>query len=291
MHRAAAAAAAVVGTYALRRETFRRAGGSYLVPAAAAAAAVAACASKVSEGRRQEASSSLLLCKGSKEIFEPGQAIGEGLKSEIWKKKHQNVTVLELEEGSPVLPLLSHLRKGDTPPSTYSMYADRLMRALLEVAFMNLPLDEEAIFETGTGSQMQAPQLEDGVVIGVIMLNSDGGNSKHSVWKTAVRDTFPEALQGWISVTNISHLDKCEIPKNLEEASILLLSGEVGEAEPVLAALEALSDAGIEAENVSLVCPVISLEACNALTKEASDMQIIAGAVDPETGKCFDCRI
>lgn len=35
--------------------------------------------------------------------YEPGQAIGAGLKSELWKGNHSNLTILETGEDTPVL--------------------------------------------------------------------------------------------------------------------------------------------------------------------------------------------
>lgn len=35
--------------------------------------------------------------------FEPGQAVGVGIKAEMWKTKHPNLTVLETGEDTPVL--------------------------------------------------------------------------------------------------------------------------------------------------------------------------------------------
>lgn len=35
--------------------------------------------------------------------YEPGQSVGVGIKAEMWKKNHPNLTVLETGEDSPVL--------------------------------------------------------------------------------------------------------------------------------------------------------------------------------------------
>ena len=35
--------------------------------------------------------------------YEPGQAVGVGIKAEMWKTKHPNLTVLETGEDTPVL--------------------------------------------------------------------------------------------------------------------------------------------------------------------------------------------
>lgn len=35
--------------------------------------------------------------------YEPGQAVGVGIKAEMWKTKHPNLTVLETGDDTPVL--------------------------------------------------------------------------------------------------------------------------------------------------------------------------------------------
>lgn len=40
---------------------------------------------------------------GVDDPYEPGQAVGVGIKAEMWKTKHPNLTILETIEDSPVL--------------------------------------------------------------------------------------------------------------------------------------------------------------------------------------------
>lgn len=43
-------------------------------------------------------------CDGvSGDAYEPGQAVGVGIKAEMWKTKHPNLTILETGEDTPVL--------------------------------------------------------------------------------------------------------------------------------------------------------------------------------------------
>lgn len=42
--------------------------------------------------------------------YEPGQAVGVGIKAEMWKTKHPNLTVLETGEDTPVLVRFSFVR-------------------------------------------------------------------------------------------------------------------------------------------------------------------------------------
>lgn len=39
----------------------------------------------------------------SDDAYEPGQAVGVGIKAEMWKTKHPNLTILETVEDTPVL--------------------------------------------------------------------------------------------------------------------------------------------------------------------------------------------
>lgn len=52
-------------------------------------------------------------------------------------------------------------------------------------------------------------------------------------------------------------------------------SQQVGYAQPVLAALERLEQAGVEDEDVTLVSVVISKDALETLTEEAEDMKVV----------------
>ncbi len=56
----------------------------------------------------------------------------------------------------------------------------------------------------------------------------------------------------------------------------LTLLPQVGYAQPVLAALERLEQAGVEDEDVTLVSVVISKDALETLTTEVEDMKVVS---------------
>lgn len=49
-------------------------------------------------------------------VYEPGQAVGEGLRGELWKARHENVDILELQEegGENIKRLLTIVRSNES---------------------------------------------------------------------------------------------------------------------------------------------------------------------------------
>ncbi|CAN0433053.1 unnamed protein product, partial [Laminaria digitata] len=86
---------------------------------------------------------------------------------------------------------------------------------------------------------------------------------------------FPSFERGCLHVRGLTRGSGRELPRNMQGKQVLLLTPVVGYAQPVLAALERLEQAGVSHEDVTLVSVVISKEALETLTEEAGNMQVV----------------
>eukprot|EP00611_Tribonema_gayanum_P023632 TRINITY_DN5004_c0_g1_i1.p2 TRINITY_DN5004_c0_g1~~TRINITY_DN5004_c0_g1_i1.p2 ORF type:complete len:348 (-),score=139.93 TRINITY_DN5004_c0_g1_i1:1770-2813(-) len=247
----------------------------------------------------------LAQCKDKKrvgeKVYSPGKAVGEGLKGEIWKAKHPDVTMLDTMEDSPALMLLSHVRSAETTGAAFVSYTDRLLRLLLDAACLALPNDDEAEFDVPGGARA-AGQLStvDGKVYAVTLLQDGedlqlpllgpllpGDKARRGLWGKAVADTFQATgvAFGHIAVKDAMHVDARSVPADIKDAeAVLLLASELAGAEPVLAALEHLQEMGVDVDNVVLVCATISKAACEKASAQAKGLNIVTAAVDPDVG-------
>ncbi|CAM9858976.1 unnamed protein product [Scytosiphon promiscuus] len=249
--------------------------------AAAAAVAVAAAALHSCVGASADAAECASADGISKDPYEPGQSVGVGIKAEMWKKNHPNLTVLETGEDSPVLGLMSVVRNVETEGTAFYSAANRLLRQLLDFAEMGFPNDEEAVFETPANVMMQGVLPENGVEVCAISLYLE--NEPCGVFDFELDAAFPFYERGCLRVRGLTRGSSKELPRNMKGKQVLLLAPVVGYVQPVMAALERLEQAGVEDEDVTLVSVVISKDALEILTEEAEDMRVVCAAMDGET--------
>ncbi|CAN0000597.1 unnamed protein product [Ectocarpus sp. 12 AP-2014] len=257
--------------------------GSALAAAAAAtlAAASAAAAALNSFGGGSTSVAGCSSADGVDDPYEPGQAVGVGIKAEMWKTKHPNLTILETIEDSPVLGLMSVVRNVETDGGAFLSAANRLMRQLLDFADMGFPNDDEAVFATPARVMMAGVLPEDDVNVCAISLYLE--NEPCGVFDMELDAAFPSFERGSLRVRGLTRGSSRELPRDMQGKQILLLAPVVGYAQPVLAALERLEQAGVEDENVTLVSVVISKDALETLTEEVEDMRVVCSAMDGET--------
>ncbi|CAM9907851.1 unnamed protein product [Pylaiella littoralis] len=265
------------------------AGGNGSVPAAAAAAAVVAAASAAALNSCVGGTSTVSECSAaaaadaSGEAYEPGHAVGKGIKSEMWKTKHPNLTILETGEDTPVLGLMSVVRNIETEGAHFVSAANRLMRQLLDYAEMGFPNDEEAEFDTPADVRMQARGVLPEGDLNVCAVSLYLENEPCGVFDQELDAAFPSYERGNLRVRGLTRGSAKELPRNLQGKQILLLAPVVAYAQPVLAALERLEQAGVEDGDVTLVSVVISKDALEMLTEEVEEMKVVCAAMDGET--------
>eukprot|EP00903_Cladosiphon_okamuranus_P012864 g12016.t1 len=248
------------------------------VAALVAASAVAALSSCVAGSAATVAECSAV--NGIDDPYEPGQAVGVGIKAEMWKTKHPNLTVLETADDTPVLGLMSVVRNIETDGAAFFYAANRLMRQLLDYAEMGFPNDDEAVFATPARVMMQGILPEDDVNVCAISVYLE--HEPCGVFDYELDAAFPSFERGSLRVRGLTRGSSRELPRNMQGKQVLLLAPVVGYAQPILAALERLEQAGVEDEDVTLLSVVISKDALELLTDEAEDMKVCA-AMDGET--------
>lgn len=94
-------------------------------------------------------------------VYESCQAIGDGLRAEIWKARHSNIEVLE-PESEPIQLLITKIRNAETSGADFKFYVDRLLALLVEIALGSIDSDE-AEFVSPHGYKYQGLDYEDGL--------------------------------------------------------------------------------------------------------------------------------
>ncbi|CAM9931551.1 unnamed protein product [Ectocarpus sp. 13 AM-2016] len=252
--------------------------GSALAAAAAAtlAAASAAAAALNSFGGGSTSVPGCSSADGVDDPYEPGQAVGVGIKAEMWKTKHPNLTILETMEDSPVLVrLLTFLRRSQ--PNSKRQHFRRTSAYLQGV--YSLLASYGSVRATRnvnncTAYFWQGVLPEDDVNVCAISLYLE--NEPCGVFDMELDAAFPSFERGSLRVRGLTRGSSRELPRDMQGKQILLLAPVVGYAQPVLAALERLEQAGVEDDNVTLVSVVISKDALETLTEEVEDMRVVS---------------
>ncbi len=222
---------------------------------------------------------------------------------------------LDMVEGvGSVTTLLCTLRKSDVPPRVFchtggsrlrmpccniyiyifklmriiTTVANRLLRALLEASYLELPLNEEVVFTTFNGKKMRGPLLEPFTTEVTVLVVLDKNDDMSHVWDAALEDTFLNWKCGSI-LLNEQH-EVCVKSSNVsdipEDGFILLLVGEVATPESVLtAAGYLLQKKNASEEKIIVLSPCTSRSAIEIISLSLPKARIIVGAIDPESYK------
>ncbi|ETV75413.1 hypothetical protein, variant [Aphanomyces astaci] len=97
-------------------------------------------------------------------IYESGQVLGRGVKLELWKAKHKNVDVLDLESET-IQTGLTRVRDFNATGAKFVHVANKLLRNVLESALTQLPNDEDTVVTTPLGHKVKGVDYEEGVTV------------------------------------------------------------------------------------------------------------------------------
>ena len=212
--------------------------------------------------------------------YGPCDAVGDGLRGEIWKRKHDNLNILELEDNEIVTRLMTVLRNKDTPTEEFRAVADRVLAYVMEAVVAGLD-DEEVTVQTDSGVEYTGPVTELGEVAAV------GIKSGCAAAEAALRATIPAVSVYSANFTKSADGQKevadTDLPKHLKGVNtVVLLAPVLPSAQAVSAMMEELASRGVPAEKVVIACLTLSPEAAEELTKRG--LNVVSASIEAGRG-------
>mmetsp|Transcript_14942 Transcript_14942/g.47637 ORF Transcript_14942/g.47637 Transcript_14942/m.47637 type:complete len:289 (+) Transcript_14942:10-876(+) len=213
-------------------------------------------------------------------VYEPGQAVGEGLRGELWKARHENVDVLELQEegGENIKRLLTIVRSKESKGQVFRFGIQRMIRTLVDSAFSTLPIEEVEV-ETPDGYKYQGLDLSPEVKLcGIAM----------SVARNKYLDKeFAQCLDGaptaTVSVEVGGRRAKVAfqgLPEDVADRHVFVLDANLRSGRRCVATIDHLIRRGVDPEKITVLAVVASRDAIEAICNHSSDVKVVVGAMD-----------
>ena len=251
-------------------------------------------------------SSSLFLLHSEEDApdaYGTGMAIGEGLKGEIWKGRHANVNILDMEV-EPFEWLLNHVRlAGDEEEApSFPVYLEAALQMLLAYGIQDLNGDDDddgnkgkeggeeeddGPFKTATGTYYEGDLFSKEERQGTLFVwavPSSSSPSSSPLFSNVVDRLVPDAMKLEMKVRP----DRTVVPTNREGPSSLpsstptiLLVPSIAHPDDVSPLLDQIEALGVEKDNVQVVALVAFMGAITNLSADYEDIGFTIGAVDP----------
>jgi len=209
-------------------------------------------------------------------VYLPCEAVGDGLKGQFWRAKHENVAILELDY-EPLTVLLTHIRDRDTPSKAYNYFVHRLASLTLELALGMLP-SEEVVVTTPGGHKVQGAKRDDEYSMCAVTLSRTDVSPLAEPLKRLIPD-MPVGKARYDPVSQRASITGLP-PGEAGRKMVLLLVAVADKAPRVGAAIDALLRAGVEAENIMVVCLLVSPEVADMCATEYKDVQVVASSIE-----------
>ncbi|KAG6953202.1 hypothetical protein JG688_00012991 [Phytophthora aleatoria] len=178
-------------------------------------------------------------------VYASGEALGRGVRLELWKAQHENVVVLDLE--SELIQLgMTRIRDYENAGAKFTHDANGVLRSTLDLALTELPNDEEAVVTTPRGYKAEGLVFEDDVkVCGIsIAVKPEAQKGLSQVLRTSLPY---DAKFGEILVQEVakggSKIAKANVPDDLDGHEVLLLLPELASVAQVDKVIHAFDDA------------------------------------------------
>ncbi|ETI35716.1 hypothetical protein, variant 2 [Phytophthora nicotianae CJ01A1] len=162
-------------------------------------------------------------------VYASGEALGRGVRLELWKAQHENVVVLDLE--SELIQLgMTRIRDYENAGAKFTHDANGVLRSTLDLALTELPSDEESVVTTPRGYKAEGLMFEDDVkVCGIsIAVNPEAQKGLAQVLRTSLPY---DAKYGEILVQEDAKggnkIAKATLPEDLDGHEVLLLLPEL----------------------------------------------------------------
>ncbi|OWZ04683.1 hypothetical protein PHMEG_00023375 [Phytophthora megakarya] len=216
--------------------------------------------------------------RAEQRVYASGEALGRGVRLELWKAQHENVVVLDLE--SELIQLgMTRIRDYENAGAKFAHDADGVLRSTLDLALTELPNDEEAVVTTPRGYKAEGLVFEDDVkVCGIsIAVKPDVQKGLSQVLRTSLPydSKYGEILvqQGAKGGNKIT---KATLPEDLDGHEVLLLWPELASVSQI----DKVIHEGVEEEKITVVTLVTCPEAADGFCKAFGDARLVTASFD-----------
>lgn len=225
--------------------------------------------------------------RSEQRVYVSGEALGRGVRLELWKAKHENVVVLDLE--SELIQLgITRVRDQENEGARFVHDANAVLRAAVDLALTELPNDEEAVVTTPRGHKVQGVVFEDDVKVCGLAVTS----------KTELQASFAQILEGALpfespigavlideSGNGDAKIVKASLPSDLDGHEVLLLVPDFNSIEKVSKVIHLLRQEGVEEEKITVITLVTCPEAADAFCQKFGDARLVTAAFDAARDK------
>ncbi|KAE9052159.1 hypothetical protein PR003_g998 [Phytophthora rubi] len=220
--------------------------------------------------------------RAEQRVYASGEALGRGVRLELWKAQHENVVVLDLE--SELIQLgMTRIRDYENAGSKFTHDANGVLRSTLDLALSELPNDEEAVVTTPRGYKAEGLVFEDDVkVCGIsIAVKPEAQKGLSQVLRTSLPY---DSKHGEILVQQLpkggNKIAKATLPDDIDDHEILLLLPELASVSQVDKIIHLLMQQGVEEEKITVVTLVTCPEAADGFCKAFGDARLVTASFD-----------
>ncbi|KAL3667212.1 hypothetical protein V7S43_007447 [Phytophthora oleae] len=220
--------------------------------------------------------------RAEQRVYASGEALGRGVRLELWKAQHENVVVLDLE--SELIQLgMTRIRDYENAGAKFTHDANGLLRSTLDLALTELPNDEEAVVTTPRGYKAEGLVFEDDVkVCGIsIAVKPEAQKGLSQVLRTSLPfdSTYGEVLVQQAPKSG-NKIVKATIPEDLDGHEVLILLPEFASIAQIDKVIHLLMQEGVEEEKITVVTLVTCPEAADGFCKTFGDARLVTASFD-----------
>ncbi|ETL29400.1 hypothetical protein L916_17411 [Phytophthora nicotianae] len=215
-------------------------------------------------------------------VYASGEALGRGVRLELWKAQHENVVVLDLE--SELIQLgMTRIRDYENAGAKFTHDANGVLRSTLDLALTELPSDEESAVTTPRGYKAEGLMFEDDVkVCGIsIAVNPEAQKGLAQVLRTSLPY---DAKYGEILVQEDAKggnkIAKATLPEDLDGHEVLLLLPELASVSQIDKVIHLLMQQGVEEDKITVVTLVTCPEGADGFCKAFDDARLVTASFD-----------
>ncbi|CAI5743297.1 unnamed protein product [Hyaloperonospora brassicae] len=183
--------------------------------------------------------------RAEQRVYVSGEALGRGVRLELWKAQHENVVVLDLE--SELIQLgMTRIRDYENTGAKFVHDANGVLRSAMDLALTELPNDGQAVVTTPRGYKVEGLVLEDNVkVCGVSVAVKP---ETHEGLAQVLRASLPYgAKRGEILVQELvkggNKIASAALPDDLDDHEVLVLLPELASVSQIDKVIHAFGDA------------------------------------------------
>ncbi|CAI5743298.1 unnamed protein product [Hyaloperonospora brassicae] len=220
--------------------------------------------------------------RAEQRVYVSGEALGRGVRLELWKAQHENVVVLDLE--SELIQLgMTRIRDYENTGAKFVHDANGVLRSAMDLALTELPNDGQAVVTTPRGYKVEGLVLEDNVkVCGVSVAVKP---ETHEGLAQVLRASLPYgAKRGEILVQELvkggNKIASAALPDDLDDHEVLVLLPELASVSQIDKVIHLLKLQGVEESNVTVVTLVTCPEAADKFCKAFGDARLVTASFD-----------